>query len=506
MIVRFYEGMANNMTEHFNIAIVGGGFSGTMLAVQLLRRDSGIRVAVIDKSSAPGLGLAYSTEDPNHLLNVPAENMSAFPDEPDHLVRWARSNYDPSFRPESFLPRMVYGQYLVSLLQAATARSGNRLSWLRDQAVSLTPQGEHFILQLNEGQQLQAKAVVLALGNSAPPDLNIPGLSGSASRYAATAWSPNALGGLSGHEDILLIGSGLTSVDMAISLHGRGFKGKIYIVSRRGLLPQTHRESESRPDFSAEDFPQTARSLLRLIRNKTRSAKKEGGNWRPVIDAIRPVTSQIWSSLPPHERTRFLRHLRPYWEVHRHRVAPGIGAKLAAMIEKGQVEVHGGRLVKYSENDAFAEVTFRERGSGQLRELRVNRVINCTGSEGDCRRINDPLLNSLIAQQLARPDPLFLGLDVDANGVLFGSNGIASSALYAIGPARKGRLWESVAVPELRVQAAQLAEHLVHRTVDAERAVAGGRGPDFARKKDSQNTPRKEREEEEEDYVFGNSK
>ncbi len=492
------------MTEYINIAIVGGGFSGTMLAVQLLRRDPDIRVSVIEKSSAPGLGLAYSTDDPNHLLNVPAENMSAFPDEPDHLVRWARSNYDPAFRPECFLPRMVYGQYLVSLLQAATARSGSRLSWLRDQAVSLTPQEEHFALQLNGGQQLQAKTVVLAPGNSAPPDLKIPGLSAGARRYAATAWSPSALGGLLEHEDVLLIGSGLTSVDMAISLHGRGFKGKIFIISRRGLLPQTHRESKTRPDFCAENLSRTARSLLRLIRNEVASAEKEGGNWRPVIDAIRPVTSQIWSSLPQHERRRFLRHLRPYWEVHRHRVAPGIGAKLAEMIEKGQVQIHAGRLVNYSERDDIAEVTFRERGSGQPHVLRVSRVINCTGSESDCRRINDPLLNSLIAQRLARPDPLFLGLDVDTNGALLGSTGTASSALYAIGPARKGRLWEIVAVPELRVQAAQLAEHLVHGTVDTE--PAGGRGLDFARKKGSQNSPRQEREEEEEDYVFGNSR
>jgi uncharacterized NAD(P)/FAD-binding protein YdhS len=490
------------MTKHFNIAIVGGGFSGTMLAVQLLRRDPYLRVAVIDKSSAPGLGLAYSTDDPNHLLNVPAENMSAFPDEPDHLVRWTRSNYDPGFRPENFLPRKVYGQYVASLLQAATARSGNRLSWLRDQVVSLTPQGEHLVLHLSEGQRVQAKTVVLALGNSAPPNLNIPGLSAGARRYASTAWLPSALGGLTEHENVLLIGSGLTSVDMAISLHGRGFKGKIFIVSRRGLLPQTHRQAQTRPDFSAEDFPQTALSLLRLIRNETRSAQKEGGDWRSVTDAIRPVTSQIWSSLPPHERRRFLRHLRPYWEVHRHRVAPRIGAKLAAMIEKGQVQIHAGRLVNYSERDDAAEVTFRERGSGHPRVLRVSRVINCTGSESDCRRINDPLLNSLIAQGLARPDPLFLGLDVDANGALLSSDGIASSALYAIGPARKGRLWESVAVPELRVQAAELAEHLV-QTVDAEPSVVGGPNPDFTRKKDSQNSPR---EEEEEDYVFGNSR
>ncbi len=489
------------MAEYIDIAIIGGGFSGTMLAVQLLRRDPKIRVAVIDKSSVPGLGLAYSTDDRNHLLNVRAANMSAFPDQPDHLVRWARSNYDPAFCPESFLPRKVYGQYVASLLQAATARSGNRLSWLRDQIVSLMQQDEHFVLRLTEGQELQAKAVVLALGNSAPPDLNIPGLSPSARRYAPTAWSPAALAGLMEHEDVLLIGSGLTSVDMAISLHGRGFKGEIHIVSRRGLLPQTHRNPRPSPGRWAQDFPRTMRSLLRLIRKEVRSAEQRGGDWRSVIDAIRPATSQIWSSLPPHERRRFLRHLRPYWDVHRHRIAPEVGAKLAAMIEAGRVQVHAGRLVHYSERDDIAEVTFRERGSGQPRVLRASRVINCTGSESDCRRVNDPLLNSLMAQGLARPDALFLGLDVDANGALFSSSGIASSALYAIGPARKGRLWESVAVPELRVQAAQLAEHLIHEIGDASAGISVS-----ARKKDSQSSSHNPTHPEKEDYVFGNSR
>jgi uncharacterized NAD(P)/FAD-binding protein YdhS len=464
-----------------DVAIVGGGFSGSMLAIQLLRRDPSTQVAVIEKASSPGLGLAYSTEDPNHLLNVAAENMSAFPDEPDHLVRWAKKNdnYDPALPPGSFLPRTVYGKYVVSLLQAARTQDGHRLQWIHDQALSVTPSGVApnslapkkngtFAIKLRSGHELQAEAVVLALGNSAPPDLNIPGLSAGASRYSPSAWSPAALDGLTDRDDVLLIGSGLTSVDMAISLHGRGFKGKIYIVSRRGLLPQTHRLSERCSDFCAQDFPRTARSLLRLLRQEVRSAEKAGKNWRCVVDAIRPLTSQIWSSLPLLERTRFLRHARPYWEVHRHRIAPEIGAKLAAMIGQGQVQVNAGRLIKYSEHDNFAEVTFRERSSGSPRVLQVNRVINCTGSESDCRRINDPLLTSLIGQGLARPDPLFLGLDVDENGALVGANGIASSALYTIGPARKGKLWETIAVPELRVQAAQLAEHLVRRVSDVE--------------------------------------
>lgn len=492
------------MTKNIvNVAIVGGGFSGTMLAIQLLRRHPSIRVGVVERGSLPGRGLAYSTENLDHLLNVRAENMSAFPDQPDHLVRWARQHYDPEFQPGSFLPRAVYGRYITSLLRAATEQNRNRLQWLHDQVLCLAPKNELLSLQLKSGQELQAETVVLALGNSAPPDLNIPGLTADARCYAPSAWSRTALDGLTEQEDVLLIGSGLTSVDMAIALHGRSFKGKIYIVSRRGLLPQTHRSSAPRPSFSSEDFPRTTRSLLRLIRHQARMEEEKGGDWRSVMQALRSVTSQIWSSLPQHERACFLRHARPYWEVHRHRVAPEIGAKLAAMMEQGQVQVHAGRVTRYSEHGDVAEVTFRERGRDRHRVLRVNRVINCTGSESDCRRVNDPLLLSLIGQGLVRPDPLFIGLDVDANGALLNASGIASPALYAIGPARKGRLWESIAVPELRVQAAELAEHLVRQTGDVEQPAGGDRCPDLARKKSSKNWPP---EEEKEAYVVGNSR
>ncbi|MFZ0758859.1 MAG: FAD/NAD(P)-binding protein [Candidatus Sulfotelmatobacter sp.] len=464
----------------FDIAIIGGGFTGTILALQLLNRHPSIRVGVIDRSSTPGRGLAYGTKDPNHFLNVPAENMSAFPDEPEHLVRWARDNHDPSLHPGRFLPRAVYGQYVASLLQAAMAPNRHRFDWLHGQALSLTTKNELLTLQLEGGGALHARHAVLALGNFPPPCLNIPGLSDASTRYAPSAWSRSALEGLRAKGNALLIGSGLTSVDVAISLRARGFSGAIHIVSRHGLLPQTHCQALAPYPPPVESLPRTVRLLLRFIRNAVRLAELEGGDWRSVVDAIRPMTAQIWSSWPQRERRRFLRHVRPYWEVHRHRIAPEIGTKLAAMIEQGQVHVYAGRLAAYSEHDNLAEVTFRERRSGLHRILQVDRVINCAGSENDCRRTDDPLLASLLAQGLVRPDPLFLGLDVDGNGALLTSTGHPSPALYAIGPARKGRLWESVAVPDLRVQAAQLAEHLVHQIVDVQDSmaeVAGNPGP-----------------------------
>lgn len=487
-----------------NAVIVGGGFSGTMVAIQLLRHHPSLTVAVVDKGSTPGLGLAYGIQNPNHLLNVRAENMSAFPDEPDHLLQWARNNYDPAIQPENFLPRAVYGRYITSLLHAATAQNHHRFQWIHGQVLSSTHENEITTLYLQGGRELRTEAVVLALGNAAPQDLRIPGLTVGACRYAPSPWSPTALAGVEEQDDVLLIGSGLTSVDLAIALQSRGFKGNIHVVSRRGLLPQTHGHSAPWPEFCVQDLPKTTRCLLRLIRDQARLAKEKGSDWRSVIQAIRPVTAQIWNCLPQRERARFLRHVRPYWEVHRHRVAPDIGAKLAAMIEKGQVRIHAGRLIKYSEQETFAEVTFRQRASGNHRVLKVQRVINCTGSESDCRRIHDPFLASLITQGVARPDPLFLGLDIDAEGALLAANGSVSGAFYAIGPARKGRLWESIAVPELRVQAADLAKHLVRKMAAFDSSPARSDGsPEPDRNKSSRNW---QQENEKEAYVFGSSR
>jgi uncharacterized NAD(P)/FAD-binding protein YdhS len=190
------------------------------------------------------------------------------------------------------------------------------------------------------------------------------------------------------------------------------------------------------------------------------AAERAGNNWRAVIDSLRPFTQEIWRCLSLKERRRFLRHVRPYWDVHRHRIAPAIGARLASQIQDGQIEIRAGRITAYSEDIDGVDVTYRDRESGHLVPLRVDRVINCTGPESDCRRVDDPLLADLMRQKLARPDSLFLGLDVSPDGALIDAHGAASSLLYAIGPVRKGSLWETIAVPELRVQVSELSRLL----------------------------------------------
>jgi uncharacterized NAD(P)/FAD-binding protein YdhS len=301
---------------------------------------------------------------------------------------------------------------------------------------------------------------VLAPGNFPPGNLKIPGLSERSHRYIPSAWSANALRNIPKNGSVLLIGSGLTSIDVAIALKSEGFAGHIHILSRRGLIPQPHRRTDQWPQYWNGESPRTTRGLLRLVRDQIRSASVVGCDWRSVVDALRPVTQEIWHFLPINERKRFLRHVRAYWEVHRHRIAPEIDATVAGLLNEGQATVHAGRVTNYREFVDLAEISWRDRTTGAQRMLCVDRLINCTGPETNCRRIEDPLINCLLGQGIARPDPLFLGLDVDSRSALIDSSGTASPALYAIGPIIKGLLWETIAVPEIREQASRLAEHL----------------------------------------------
>lgn len=450
----------------FSVLIVGGGFSGAMLAYQLLRRDPKLDLAIVDSGATLGHGLAYSATSLSHVLNVPAGNMSAFPEEENaaHFLKWARRNHDPRVREGSFLPRVVYGRYLDSLLKEAATRSKRNLPWFHDQVLTLTRVNGLFSAQLKTGRKILAKTVVIATGNVPPGDPSVPGLTDSATKYFPFSWSQTALEGLRGGVGVLLIGAGLTSVDLAIGLASKGFQGTIHMLSRRGCLPQAHKQGEPWPQFWNNESPKTVRGLLRLIRNQVGAAAEVGIDWRSVVDALRPVVPDIWRSLPENEKKRFMRHARPYWDAHRHRVAPEVSEMLSQLVHEGRVQVHAGRITGYREEEDLALVSYRRRRDGQTNVLRVGRVINCTGPEADWRRIDNSLLSSLFAQRLARPDPLFLGMDVDRDGSVLNDAGVASKSLFAIGPVRKGSLWETTAVPELRQQASSLAEHIVRVT------------------------------------------
>jgi uncharacterized NAD(P)/FAD-binding protein YdhS len=463
----------------FTVAIIGGGFSGTILAAQFLRRSNpSFSVAVVEKTSSVGRGLAYGTECRSLLLNVRARNMSAFADDPHHFLRWAQSNYDPATGPGSFLPRAVYGHYVQAVLNEAAQLAGKRrLAWIRDEALTLAPASDGTMqIHLRRDHRVLADRVVLALGNFPPPDPLASWDAENGSRYFRNPWSAEAFDGVESLGSILLVGTGLTSVDVALQLRVQRCRGTIHVVSRHGLLPQPHKATDACSSFWNESSPRSTHGLLRLVREQVRHAQQQGIEWQSMFDSLRPLVAQIWQSLSEPERRRFLRHVRPYWEVHRHRAAPEIAKSIADQISGGQIQVHAGRITAYAEGKHGVKVTYRDRKSGQANTLQVDRVINCTGPENDCRRLNNPLMSTLLGEGLARPDPLFLGLDVSSDGALIGRDGTISQSLYAVGPALKGSLWESTAVPELREQIHKLVQHLVNP--GAEAGVARGQSMD----------------------------
>lgn len=449
--------MAGSSETIFTIGVVGGGFSAASVAAELLRSGRLLRVVLIEPNGPPGRGVAYGTQCAGHLLNVRAQNMSALADDPTHFLRWARVHHDADVQPDGFVPRRVYAQYVESILREARESNPGTFQWKRDEAVSVTPSGDKVEIALRSGSRIAADRVVLALGNFPPGDPSFPGWTGPSPRFLSNPWLPGALDATVEDRSVLLVGSGLTSVDVIISLRELGLRGRIHILSRHGLLPQPHKPAEPWPTFWSAESPRTIHGLVRLVRGEVRKAQEAGGEWQAVVDSLRPFVQDIWQGLPIEERRRFLRHVRPYWDVYRHRAAPQIRALVAAEIAEGRTIVHAGRITEFREDADGVAITYHDRRTGESKHLGVDRVINCTGPQADLRRVSNPLLSDLIGQGLARFDPLFLGLETAPDGALAAADGSFSHLLYAMGPLRKGDLWETIAVPQIRVQAAALA-------------------------------------------------
>lgn len=450
------------------IAIIGGGFSGSLVATHLLKTATRpLTVTLIERSPAFGQGIAYSTDSLCHLLNVSAGNMSAFPDDPGHLLRWLQHNQSElkAYLPESvnassFIPRKVYGLYIQSVLAeaAATVPPEVQLERLTDEAVAITEtKGKDGIVVLLSGRHLAADKIVLALGNS-PAAIS----QGNGESFLRNGWCVDALDNLDPDGPVLLVGTGLTMVDTVLSLHQHNHQGKIYAVSRRGLFPQRHQAATPYPVFlNPESIPKTVRTLVHQVRAEVKTARAQGYDWRSVIDCLRPITQNIWQRLPPTEQKRFLRHVATYWDVHRHRIAPTVADRLNELVESGQLRITAGRIQSYQALPSGVAVTISQRNTQAETTLQVQRVIRCTGVSVDYRQSTHALITSLRSQGLIRPNPLGLGVDTAPDGSLLQTDGTASKLLYTLGTPRKGDLWETIAVPELRQQAQALAETLL---------------------------------------------
>jgi uncharacterized NAD(P)/FAD-binding protein YdhS len=436
-----------------HVAIIGAGFSGTLQAINLLRHD-GPRATLIERAPEPGKGLAYGAAYPDHVLNVRASNMSALPDDPGHFVRWLAANGREDAG-ATFVQRVTYGKYLRDQLEQALATSGDRLTLIQADVANVRQAGEGAEVALTDGRIIAADTAVLAVGNLPPHDPPGFGNSLSAERYKSDPWDRSVPLGLSDDETVLLIGTGLTMVDIALLLESSGFKGRIVALSRRGLLPHRHDAPGPMHAKLAERPVATPSELVSLVRARG----KEIG-WREAVDELRPYTQAMWANGTDAERQRFLRHLRPWWDVHRHRLAPQVADRLAAMQASGQLEVVAGKTIAAAETSDGITVTWRRRGSDSPETLVAQRIINCTGPQGDLTRTTEPLLATLQERGVVRPDPARLGLDVDGCARTIATDGTANEWLYALGPMTRGAFWEIVAVPDIRQQTWNLARRL----------------------------------------------
>ena len=451
------------------IVVIGGGFSGTAVAMHLLRRGAPARVVLVNRFGPTGRGVAYGTRIEAHVLNVPAGGMSALAEDPDHFVRWARTR-DDAIRADTFVSRRLYGEYLEGVLREAeqhatrAAHLERLIGVARDVEVRSDGDSAEVVFA---GARLPADHVVLALGNYSPAN---PAAVGSefyeTDRYIRDPWVRGSLDVIRSGESVLMLGSGLTMMDIALDLAGRRARLPLFAVSRHGLLPRPHVSEKGQAPADArppglDAPPHTIARYVRLVREHVASRAKSGGDWREVIGALRATTPALWSRLDAIERARFLRHLRPWWDVHRHRAAPETAQAIERMIASGDLSVRAARILGYRPVANEVEVTIRPRGASEAGRVHVDRVINCTGPSSDVRRVGDSLLDALLSRRLLRPDPLGLGVETAAGGALLDAAGRPSRVLYLVGPLLKADHWEATAVPELRQHAARLAERLL---------------------------------------------
>lgn len=458
---------ANNVTSKKpTIVIIGGGFSGTLVATHLMKKsvNEPLQIVLLERAPKFARGFAYSTNSPLHLLNVPAGKMSAFPNDTEHFLRWVQ-NRDLHITANTFVPRMLYGEYLETVLHEAEVNKSPQVSFkrLNDEAVSIdtNQDSKKAKIILESGIEIPADKIVLAVGNYLPRNPNVKQNSFYKSkRYIRDPWSANALSMISPDDPILLIGTGLTMIDKAVELKCRGHRGLIYAVSRHGLVPQPHKSDIKHVDINFNFDNVTVKNLFHEVRKQIKFAIENGSDWRFVFDSLRPNVQRLWNSLSNEEKKRFFRHVRPYWDIHRHRMPQEVSKVISSLIESKQLIIHKGRIKDYEEAEEGVNV-FLQKSKNQSEVLKVAKVVNCTGSELDFCQIQDPLVVDLLEKGLIAPDKLSLGLEADSTGALKDKDGNITEMLYTLGPPRKGQLWETTAVPEIREQAYQLANELL---------------------------------------------
>lgn len=462
------------MNQHADILIIGGGLSGAMLAVQLLRRPGQRRILVIEPRAELGRGEAYSAVELGHTLNGNAARMSVDPDNPDDLTQWLAEHIASGGWPESaeqqvpvselFPPRGLFGVYVQQRLAEARedgAQQGSTVEHIRAEAVDLQIDTDSVQLTLDNGQQLHGAYAVLATGMF--PAARTPQTQSSGLNAAALdPWNVAAMRQLDAQSSVLIIGSGLTMVDAVVSLEQAGHRGPIEVFSRHGLLPHVRRQPPGWVDFLAEAHSiRSPRQLLRELRRHCRDAIAQGIDWQAPLDTVRAHIGRLWSQATDVQRRQFVRHVRPWWESHHHR-SPPLSAQLVERLHsEGRLRIHAASFKGLEPcAEGGVSIRIRPRGDAQTCVVHGAALINSSGIEYDWRRVARPLPQQLLARGLVQPGPLALGIAAAPDGAVVGEHGQAANRLFAMGPPLRGMWWESTAVTDVALQAKALAARL----------------------------------------------
>ena len=443
------------MTGRANsIIIVGGGASGVVLAAHLLKSPNpDLRVTLIEKRPHFGQGIAYSTLLSAHVLNVAATGMSAYADDPGNFWRWLleRGLATPEQAPV-YAPRSLYARYLGELLDDLEAREQQtgRLRLIREESRSIKPTASGVEVTLANGTSVVAHLAILATGHDEMPAQGHAIRMGS---EADTELPPDA--------SVMVLGTGLSMVDAFLALEQRGHRGDIIAVSRRGLLPSPHRKGNP-IKLDVADIPLGTQLsyFVGWFRDLIRENQKAGRDWRDVVDGLRPFNQKIWQNWPASAKRRFVEHTKAWWDIHRHRMAPEVHARVTEAVQSGRIRLVAGRVVGIEADDQFA-VQVQSRHTQRLETFEVARIYDCSGIVRDISTSSNSVVRSLVDRRLARPDPMRIGLDVSANCEIIAGDGAVSKKILAVGPLTRGTFFEIDAIPDIRVQCARLSKQLL---------------------------------------------
>ncbi len=455
-----------------NIAIIGGGASGTITAIQLLRKlNVKAKVYLIEKRKE-GIfrGAAYSGVLPYEPLNVTASRMSIFNHLPDDFYNWLKENKqsvaEEEITKDTFVSRRWFGDYISYHIQRlASLAKLAQLEVINATAtdINFDVKTNSYQLALDDSRLLQADYLVFATGNESPYDILKSNSEGLAECYTPNPWTPGVLEKIGSTDDVLIIGTGLTMVDYVVSLKKRGHTGKVYALSRNGYLPLPHTNTQ---DFVFDLYEELKdiRQLFLEVKKRFVTAEAKGVAWQNVLDAMRPRVPRLWKGLDADSKKYFLSRFKTFWEIHRHRMPEASSKAIIEMEQSGQFVLLAGNIVQAVKREDRIEFSYKPRQTAEVKTLPVDYIINCTGPLSDYYKCGNGLIINLLNKGWMQQDDLKIGIKTGVRGEVIQQNGVVLQNAFCVGPLRKAMEWESTAVREIRTHAENVAFHIAGKT------------------------------------------